>query len=168
MLQTRLSKGLRLVAIFEVVKGALGLSLGFGLLAVAGKDFENFAEELVSITHIHGRLSSIFLKLASHMDSSRLWMLTALAFVYAAVRLAEGYGLWYHRAWAEWFAALSAGLYIPFELIEMIHHTTWVTVLVPATNIGIVALLVKVLVESRKAKARAQQVTAPPPAELAG
>ena len=156
MLHSRLTKGLRLVAVFEAVKGTLGLGLGFGLITVAGQDFENFAEELVSIVHLHGTLSNIFLKLAAHMDNTRLWMLTGMAFAYAAIRLAEGYGLWHERAWAEWFAALSSGIYIPIELFEVIQHTTWVKVIVLATNIGIVALLVKVLVEKRKMKAKAK------------
>jgi uncharacterized membrane protein (DUF2068 family) len=163
MLQSRLSKGLRLVAIFEAVKGTLVLALGFGLIAMAGKDIEVLAGRLVGFLHLGPAFSRIFLDLASHVDSTRLWMYTALAFVYAAVRFAEGYGLWYHRAWAEWFAALSAGLYIPIELMEVIRHTTWIKVIVLASNIAIVALLVKVLVESRKAKAQAKQVTAPPP-----
>lgn len=155
MSHSRVTKGLRALALFEAVKGATVLVVGFGLLALVGKDVEAFAEDLVSYSHLDpaSRYPRIFVDLAAHLDDAHLWMYAAFAFVYAAVRFAEGYGLWKERAWAEWFAALSAGLYIPVELWELIRHHTWLKVLLLGTNTAIVAFLVKVLVNRRKIKA---------------
>jgi uncharacterized membrane protein (DUF2068 family) len=41
---------------------------------------------------------------------------------YAAIRLAEGYGLWLGKHWAEWLAVISAGLYLPFEISHFNRH----------------------------------------------
>ncbi|MCZ7627423.1 MAG: DUF2127 domain-containing protein [Candidatus Methylomirabilis sp.] len=40
---------------------------------------------------------------------------------YASVRFVEAYGLWLERRWAEWFAAVSGGIYIPFEIYELLY-----------------------------------------------
>jgi uncharacterized membrane protein (DUF2068 family) len=40
------------------------------------------------------------------------------------VRFIEAYGLWQQRAWAEWLALLSAGIYLPWELYEVVRRAT--------------------------------------------
>ena len=42
----------------------------------------------------------IFIEAASHTNDSRLRSLAVLAFLYAAVRFVEAYGLWRMRVWA--------------------------------------------------------------------
>jgi len=39
--------------------------------------------------------------------------------VYATLRFAEAYGLWFARRWGEWVAALSGGIYVPVEIYEL-------------------------------------------------
>jgi ATP/maltotriose-dependent transcriptional regulator MalT len=43
--------------------------------------------------------------------------------------LAEAYGLWRERHWAEWLAAVSATIYIPVEIHEIVKHPSWREVL---------------------------------------
>jgi uncharacterized membrane protein (DUF2068 family) len=78
------------------------------------------------------------------MKDSRLRSLAALALLYATVRFVEAYGLWHVRAWAEWFAIISGSVYIPIEIYELFHRTTWMRALVLATNLAIVAYLLNV------------------------
>jgi len=61
----------------------------------------------------------IFLDLAANLSDGQLWALAALAMVYATLRFAEAYGLWFERRWGEWIAALSGGIYVPFEIYEL-------------------------------------------------
>ena len=56
------------------------------------------------------------------MTDARLWLLAAAATAYALVRGVEAYGLWFERRWAEWFALVSAGLYVPVEIFELWHE----------------------------------------------
>ena len=58
------------------------------------------------------------------------------------MRFIEAYGLWQVRAWAEWFAIVSGGVYLPIELYELVRHATGVKAVVLVVNTGIVAYLV--------------------------
>ena len=44
--------------------------------------------------------------------------------------------------WAEYLGAASGGIYVPFEIYELIEQPGWSTVLVLAINVFIVAYLV--------------------------
>jgi uncharacterized membrane protein (DUF2068 family) len=91
--------GLRVVAVFEGVKGVLVLSVGCGAVALVHRDLQALAEEVVSHFHLNpaSRYPRIFLDATEHVTDARLWTLAALAAVYATVRLIEGYGLWRER-----------------------------------------------------------------------
>jgi uncharacterized membrane protein (DUF2068 family) len=118
--------GLRAVAIFEAVKGALVLALGLGLLTLLHKDVESAAEDLLIHLHINPdrRLSHALLKAAAGVSDSRLWGIAGAAVAYAAVRITEAWGLWHRRVWAEWFALLSGALYLPWEIAKIVERPT--------------------------------------------
>jgi hypothetical protein len=50
-----------------------------------------------------------------------------------SLRFAEVGGLRFHRVWAEWLAAQSGGIYLPFELYELYELANGVTALKVAT-----------------------------------
>jgi uncharacterized membrane protein (DUF2068 family) len=68
----------------------------------------------------------------------RLWLLAAGALAYAAVRGVEAYGLWRARAWAQWFAILSGGLYLPVEIFALVSHATALRAIIFLINVGVV------------------------------
>jgi uncharacterized membrane protein (DUF2068 family) len=39
-----------------------------------------------------------------------------------AARWVEACGLWYDRSWAGGLVAISAGIYLPFELVHWLRH----------------------------------------------
>ncbi|MEO8302690.1 MAG: DUF2127 domain-containing protein [Betaproteobacteria bacterium] len=137
------AKGERVVALFEATKGILVLLVGFGLLSVVHQDVQSVAEELVRTFHLNPAklFPRIFLDAADRFSDVRLWTLAALALGYAALRLAEAYGLWFGYGWAEWFAVLSGAIYIGPELYGLWHRISWVHVGVLALNIGVVAYI---------------------------
>jgi uncharacterized membrane protein (DUF2068 family) len=67
--------------------------------------------------------------------------LAAAAVLYAVVRGIEAYGLWHERIWAEWFALIAGGLYLPLEVFELFHRWSWVKLGVFGTNVLIVAYM---------------------------
>jgi uncharacterized membrane protein (DUF2068 family) len=136
--------GLRVVAIFEASKGVLVLLVGLGLLSLVHHSAQNVGEEIVERFHLnlareHPR---ILIYAATHLDNSHLRLLAVGALLYSIMRFIEAYGLWRIRGWAEWFAILSGGVYLPLELYELIHHATAVKAVVFVVNAGIVAYLV--------------------------
>lgn len=152
----RLASGLRAVALLEGAKGALVLLVGLGLFSLIHHDVQRFAERLVAHAHLNpaARYPRIFLDLASRLTDGRVLLLAMGATVYACARFIEAYGLWFQRRWAEWFAALSAGIYIPFELIELHKRVTWLTVGALLLNTAIVAFMIYSLARTQQQKSR--------------
>ena len=146
------SRGIRVIAVFEALKGLLVLSAGFGLLSLVHQDLQATAERLVRHSHLDPahHYPRIFIEAASHTNDSRLRSLAALAFLYAIVRLIEAYGLWHMRVWAEWFAIIAGSLFLPVEVYEILRRPTWMRAAVLATNLLIVAYLVYVRLSSRR------------------
>ncbi len=141
------SAGLRTVAGYEATKGILVLALGLGLLGLIHRDVEELGEELVA--HLHLSPSShyphIFLQLAAKITDGWLWALAAGSLLYASIRFAEAYGLWRGRRWAAWLGAVSGGIYVPFELTELIRKTTALRTASLVANLIIVGYLLRVL-----------------------
>jgi uncharacterized membrane protein (DUF2068 family) len=152
--EARNTRGVRIVAIFEALKGCLVVGAGLGLLSQVHHDLQAVAERLVRHSHLNParHYPRIFIDAAAHMNDSRLRALAALAFLYAAIRFVEAYGLWHARVWAEWFAIIAGSLFLPVEAYEMVRRATWMRGLVLLTNLSIVAYLVNVRLSSRRGR----------------
>ncbi len=141
-----IAAGVRAIALFEAVKGAVVLVAGFGLLALVHRDLEEIAERLVRHSHLNpaSHYPRVFIEAAARTSDSRLRTLAGLAFVYSTVRFVEAYGLWKMRAWAEWFAIISGFIYLPVEAYELIEKPTLIRAGVLIGNSLIVAYLLYV------------------------
>jgi len=137
---------LRLIAVFKLVKAVTLVAVGVGALR---------------LTHAHDGVDSLiefvgrfgFSPGARYLDHAvaRLANLPAKdfkelgigSFVYAALFLTEGVGLWLGRRWAEWFTALITGSLVPLEMFEIWRHPTVMKVVVLVLNVAIVVYLVE-------------------------
>ena len=146
-------KSIRAVALFEAAKGTLVLLTGFGALALIHHDVQRYAERLVGHLHLNPakHYPRIFIDTAANLTDARLWMLATLAATYATVRFVEAYGLWFGRRWAEWFAAVSGSIYIPFEIYELFHRVTWLSCGALALNVLVVGLMIDILYRDQSA-----------------
>jgi len=133
-----------MVALFEAAKGLLVLAVGVGALAFLHQDYRQLAIRLIGHFHLDParRYPHIFLDAAASLTDTRLWILAGLAAGYALLRFVEAWGLWRGRRWAEWFAALSGGVYIPFEFFQLIREAGWLSFGMLAANILVVALMI--------------------------
>ena len=77
------------------------------------------------------------------------------AATYAAIRLAEAYGLFFEKAWAEILAAGSGAIYIPFELSRFTRQPTWLGATLFMVNVAVIAIMVRALILRRKVTAAA-------------
>ena len=142
--QINLTRGVRAVASLEALKGVLVVVAGFGLLSLVHHDLQTVAESLVRLSHLNParHYPQVFIEAAANLNDSRLRLLAALAFLYACARFVEAYGLWRVRAWAEWFAIVSGGIYLPVEVFELLKHATILKGVVLLVNVAIVAYLI--------------------------
>jgi uncharacterized membrane protein (DUF2068 family) len=142
----------RIVAAVEAAKGALVLGAGFGLFTLVHRDVQAIAERIVEHFHFNpaSRYPRILLDAAAALTDERLVVLAMGAIAYSTARFIEAYGLWLQRRWAEWFAVLAGGLYIPIEIYELVRRATWIRFGLLAVNVAIVAYLGRVLWQSRR------------------
>ena len=150
----RLPDGLRAVALFEAAKGGLVVLAGFGLLALVHHDLQRVAEHLVAHLHLNpaSRYPKIFVDAAAGLGGPHLAVLLAGAAAYAAVRFIEAYGLWNNRRWAQWFAAVSGGVYIPFEIYELATAPGWLPAGALLLNVSVVALVLLALLRTQRGR----------------
>ena len=149
------SRTLRGVAIFEAAKGLLVLLGGIGLFELIHHNVQQMAEQIIAHTHLNpaNGYPRIFLDLASKITDGKLFVLAFFALAYALIRLAEAYGLWFERRWAQWLGAISGGIYVPIEIYELFHQPSTMKFVALVVNLAIVIFLARRLVQQKAAYA---------------
>ena len=136
-------RGVHVIAIFEAVKGILGLTAAFGLFYLQHKDLQAIAEHLLEVLHFDptSLYAQKFIETAGNLNAANLRFVIFIAILYTTIRFVEAYGLWRLRAWAEWFAIISGSVYIPIEVYELFHKPTFIRAGILIINILIVVYL---------------------------
>lgn len=137
-------QALHAIAAFEALKGFAALAALLGVLDLMHRDVRHLAIELIGRFGLNpdARYPSLLLHYADLLPGAHVQSLVLLGACYVAVRLAEAYGLWFDKTWGEVLAALSGGLYIPFEIGHLWHRPTAVAALVLASNVLLTGYLV--------------------------
>jgi uncharacterized membrane protein (DUF2068 family) len=150
--QVRSTRGVRVIAVMEVAKAAIVLVAGFGLLWAIHDGAAQIVEELAGHMHLNPAkgFPRVFIELAHDTSNSRLWLLSAGAFSYAAMRCIEAFGLWRRRRWAEWFSVASGSLYVPIEVVEIAQGVSTLKLVTLLANVGIVVYMGYALRVSRR------------------
>lgn len=142
--QRNINKGIHTIAIFEAFKGIIVLIAGFAILQLVHGELQLIADGIVK--HLHMNLARhnphIFLEAITRITDSKIRLYAAFAFIYSVIRFIEAYGLWHLKPWAEWFAILSGGIYIPVEIIGLFRHATVIKGSIFLINLFIVLFLV--------------------------
>src|SRR5262245_44252600 len=89
----------------------------------------------------HHHLRGAIIRAASHLNDSRLVLLAWAAVAYSGARFIEAYGLLRRRNWAEWIALLSAAMYLPWELVELIRRPNLTSAGLAATSLAVCSYL---------------------------
>ena len=123
-----------------------------GLLALVHRNLNDLAAQLVAYSHLNpaSKYPHIFLDAVSHLQERRLVWLAVGAATYAVFRLVEAYGLFWERAWAEWLAVVSGGVYVPVEIVELVRKPSLLGFVVLAINVAVVAVMARALMQRRR------------------
>jgi len=150
-------RGLCVIALFEACKGILVLVVGFAVLTFIHQDLEHVAEKIVKHLHLNpaSRIPRIFEAAAQRTTDTQLRLLALGAVLYSTMRFIEAYGLWRNRIWAEWFALVTSGMFLPVEIYELLRKPTWVKLLILACNAFIVLYLSFALKSNARSRAEA-------------
>lgn len=143
--------GLRTIALFEAAKGFLALAAAGGLLSLRHTDLHAVTDAFLLRHGIdpERHYMRLFIESVAQATHHHEGQLAVLSLAYALIRLAEGYGLWQGKHWAEWFAVISAGLYLPWEFMHFARHPRPFTAGIILFNLALIFYLGKLLARQR-------------------
>jgi uncharacterized membrane protein (DUF2068 family) len=135
---------LRLIAIFKLFKAALLIVTAIGILKMMHNDLAS------TIDHWTGRIGlapgnryvDLLISKAANLTPAKIKELGIGSFIYAALFLTEGIGLWLLKRWAEWFTIFITASLVPFEVWEIVRHPSIAKVLVLIINVAVVIYLI--------------------------
>jgi uncharacterized membrane protein (DUF2068 family) len=155
--------GLRGIAVFEAGKGLLAMGFAVWILTVLHKDMNSVAQDMLLLMrrflHINPdrHFYRILFDAVGSLTHRTLWVIFAVTMLYVLIRFVEAAGLWLEKEWAEWFALISGGIYLPLEVAALIRHSTAWKWGILGVNLLIIVYLASLLIDSRKRKREARE-----------
>jgi uncharacterized membrane protein (DUF2068 family) len=137
------SRMLRLIALFKFFKTFVLIVTGIGILKLMHNDAATTLDHWFARLGLapDNRFVDYAISKAANIPPNRIKDLGLGSFVYAALFLTEGIGLWMLKPWAEWFTVVITASLIPLEVWELYRHPTAVKMLALLINIAVVAYL---------------------------
>ncbi len=144
LMKTSHDRFLRAIAIFKFFKCATLIALGVGAFRLMHKDVGGLMEHWAQALRLDpgSRWVDLALAKASSARPDQIKKLGLGSFLYAALFLAEGTGLWLEKRWGEWLTVIITGSLVPVEIYEIYRHPSAAKVAVLVINIGIVGYLI--------------------------
>lgn len=143
---------LRLIAVLKLFEGLLILATAFGVLKLLHHDVAGVATDWIAALRIdpENRYIHLLLTKLSILDDHRLKQISAGSFVYSALALTEGIGLFFRKRWAEYVTVIATGIFIPVEIHELFVHASPPRAIVLAINVAVVWYLIVKLRQTRE------------------
>lgn len=151
---------IRLVALFKLLKAALLIIGGIGLLKLIHMDVATELDHwIVKLGFDPGsRYVNHAIQKATNLSPNRIKELGLSSFVYAALFLTEGIGLWLLKRWAEWLTVIITSSLVPLEAYEIHRHPTAIKIIVLAINLAVVGYLIyRIAKEPREPQVRGEK-----------
>lgn len=119
------------------------IAVGVGVLRLVHADVGQRLEHWVRALGLDpdARLVDRAIQMVTQLPSHRFKQMGIGSFVYAALFLTEGIGLWLEKRWAEWFTVVITSSLVPLEVYEIFRHPSAVKMAVLAINIAVVGYL---------------------------
>ncbi len=135
---------LTMIAVFKFVKALTLIAIGVSALKLVGSDL---LDQSNTVFDALGHSIDVFpvLKLLRDIGAlapNSLKLAGAGAFLYAALFVTEGVGLWRQKLWAEYLTVIATASFIPFEVYELVLKRTWPRVGALLINVLVVLYLV--------------------------
>ena len=138
---------LRVIAVFKLVKAVLCIAVAFGALKMLQPGLAARAQRTIEAlaTHFDRRWADRVIAWWSSQPTNHLHVIAIVAFLYAALFVTEGLGLWEEQRWAEYLTVIATLSFVPFEVYELIRRQTAPRIAALVINVVIVAYLIQQL-----------------------
>jgi uncharacterized membrane protein (DUF2068 family) len=134
----------RLIAGFKLLKAAILIVVGVGVLRLVHSDLTSLVTDWVAKLGLdpERRYVGRMLLEAASFTPTRLKELGAGSLIYAGLFLTEGIGLWLVKRWAEWLTIILTSSLVPLEIYAIYQDPTETKILFLLVNIAVVGFLV--------------------------
>jgi uncharacterized membrane protein (DUF2068 family) len=148
------NRWLILIALFKFAQALLFVAIGVGARRLLHK---NIGDELLTLAdHLRfnpeSRLVNLVLVKASIVNDRMLRRISTVFYLYAALDVIEGTGLYLEKMWAEFFTLAITASFLPFEIYEVYRRLTWPRVSLLTINALMLLYLAKVIWERQREK----------------
>jgi uncharacterized membrane protein (DUF2068 family) len=147
------TKVIRLIAVFKLLKAILLIAVGVAAFKLVHTDITDFVTKWISRLGLDPGgpyLGRMILKTAA-LTPDKIKAVGVGSFIYAALFLTEGVGLWLVKRWAEWLSVIITSSLLPVEVYEIHRHPTVSKVLALLINLAVVGyLLYRIRTDGRK------------------
>ena len=135
---------IRLIALFKLLKTILFIAVGIGAFKLLYGDAAAMLERWVTALGLDpgNQFIERALDKAAGLTPNKIKGVGVGSFIYAALFLTEGIGLWRYRKWAEWLTVIATSSLIPFEIYELARRLTLPRVGALVVNVAVVVYLV--------------------------
>jgi uncharacterized membrane protein (DUF2068 family) len=143
-----------LIAIFKFAKGLLLIAAGITAAALLHSGIEPTLHRWVNVLWIgrESRLVERLIERIASIDPKQIRLAEVGTFVYAAIFLTEGTGLFLRQRWAEYLTIIVTISFVPFEIYVMLRRFSVERAIVLVLNIAVVIYLVWKVRRDRKAQ----------------
>jgi uncharacterized membrane protein (DUF2068 family) len=125
------------------LKASVLIVVGVGLLKLIHDDVAGVLDHRVAMLGLDpgNRYIDHAIRNAANIPPNKIKDLGLGSFIYAALFLTEGIGLWMLKRWGEWVTVVITGSLVPLEIYEIYRHPTATKMLVLMINIAVVVYL---------------------------
>jgi uncharacterized membrane protein (DUF2068 family) len=145
------------IAAFKLAQALLFLAIGIGALKLLHKDVGDLMTQLADYLRFNAesRLVNFILDKAALVNDRLLMRIGEVGFIYAALDLTEGIGLYLEKAWAEYLTLLITASFLPWEAFEVSRRLTSIRIGLLVANILVFIYLLKLVTERARSRRKA-------------
>ena len=135
---------IRVIAVFKLVKCALFLCSALAISRILRFGFDDAVADMLTILHVdpQSHWLHFLLTKALGINPDTFRLIAIGSFLYAALYLIEGIGLWLDRPWVEWLTIIGSLCLVPIESYEIFERLTLTRISILVANLIIVGFLI--------------------------
>lgn len=150
---------LLMIAAYKFLHALLFIAIGIGAHRLLHKDIADqidlFARHLRF--NPESRLVNFLLEKASLINEPVLRRIGFVAYCYAAVSLVEGIGLYLEKVWGEFLTLAITASFLPWELLEIVRHITWIRIGLFTINVLVFIYLLRLVIDRARHRAKSRK-----------
>lgn len=141
------NRWLVLIAVYKVLQALLFVAIGVGALRLLHKDIGDVLSQLADRLRFNpeSKFVNFILDRASLINDPILRRIGVAALSYAGISMAEGIGLYFEKAWAEYLTLAITASFLPWEIFEIIRRVTTARVGLLVANVLIFIYLLQLV-----------------------